>query len=62
MIQLSLPLPRDWHEARVAEAEKRCLDAIKGHKERKSKYEKAKHWRTVQLRQEVYGMVGKQAA
>lgn len=53
MIQLAFPFPRDWHEARVAEAEKRCLDAIKGHKERRSKYERVKFYRTAQLRQEV---------
>ncbi len=53
MIQLAFPFPRDWHEARVAEAEKRCLDAIKGHKKRIPLYDRVKFYRTAQLRHEL---------
>lgn len=60
MTQLSLF--RDWHEARVAEAEKRCLDAIKAHKERRTKYERVFFYRTAQLRREVARQRDKAAA
>lgn len=54
-MQLSLFSQSDWHIARVSEAQKRADEARKQHRARKHLDAKTKHWRTVQLRREVFG-------